>query len=1425
MDNAIKFGKFLNLDAIEISLATRYKSSLKKGDLEFDLTDVEWFSPFTLSLLWCWIFQCKTAGCKVRLFSPQHDSLAAYFFRTVDLPGKLRSEGVLVEKDSPEGKTLRIGKLAAFDVFKSKRECDAYLDSLADEDQQAALLNTNDFPDIVRTGHFASIVLAELTDNTFTHGRGLNSHYLAFEADRAVAGHRKPHPIFTDFHGEPYVEICVGDSSNRSIVQTLQDQVLPNYQPDIEVGKQHKFTEAERTLLYAFEYGSTSNPQARLNKIQAFLDSQAENPAEIETGLYSNLSLARLYKGQLIVRAGGLIASIDCSGVATRPRAAFRLLAGPERLVTLKGSTVVLRVPVRLSSSGKQVAPLAPVGIRTAVPVRISVISPPSMSEPSFDAKILPYIETEISKGGSERKAPLIACCLDGLRGPTMVLPGLLSLLAKIPRHGKGLFVTLDDLEQLRIAREHYSKLGDLQRNQGGLPSRDPSMVVAVSKENAATLYGSYEHPEATYIHEGKIKLPGGALTDLGQCIKTTREKRLQKELKRDGVRHSGHHYLIFKSYYTTTFYEVPRITHDPAVRATLNLWLAGVIQDISPKVIVYTAPFLEPVLEACLSTISDEQRPALIAAFGDKVASTVLEVLKTSKVNNKVLILIDVICTGRFLMQFTRAYPRPEELVVLALIDARPQGTKYYAVSTPGGSVDIPLHSIMKDPLEPIKDRPPNVSASEIFVIDPLTHAPTQYPTPVVEHESEREVLEKLSVQKAFSAGHYSLREKHYVYFLPFKRAFVALGEKIEAWLKQEAVFLRTTSGIDLSETHIFCLDEDTGLYQLVERATRGSGINGITILNRENLLAPPTCRKTTGTAWFVIPAMASGNTVHQCLEYGPSTGARSVLVSVVLPRVEPKVLLFYQNLTGYREKTTWVHFMFHLPLISYTEETCPICRRVETVKRRIPDVRLQNRLETLFRSTLERESVVYLTSAGGGEVRRDPEFDSVIAREMYLMALYYRSKWDIGARRTLKHEIEDQDNVECLATGAGRASHQNEFRPADVEDRIYHINSLNSLSSTCKNWALKQHKIPRLFALQLRGFSVLCPGALRDHLGELIAKSIGHRAIYEILLTEACLQPELFWDALDDSPKPQDPESLELYTELVEFVRRNGTGLASEGLFKLHELREHLHRSRSWGNTIQSLIASINDPNSSREEIDTNLSAFMNQGFKEGQTLYSYLRRTLLWPQLKIYLPVIDTAWADFCDAVREFETHLKFENRESMEELRRYRETLEQKKRIFLQVIDRIAVRPGPVLEELRKLAPSEAVSSAQIFDIEVADDCPSIAMLREDFITCMQNLLANAHFHGNTDPNKTRFRFVSHRGAFSKVLLEVYQTSSWKKSERLEGGLYDVRTRLQIYGASMKIVKKFQVNQPFLLIKFLSWPIYQSNDIEEAVGGAQ
>ena len=392
--------------------------------------------------------------------------------------------------------------------------------------------------------------------------------------------------------------------------------------------------------------------------------------------------------------------------------------------------------------------------------------------------------------------------------------------------------------------------------------------------------------------------------------------------------------------------------------------------------------------------------------------------------------LLLDVLCTGRFLSEFLSAFPSPESVDVIALVDARLGTQRYFSYQSEKRTFDIPVASIIRHHVETLTDRPASIRPRDVFIIDSKTHAPTRYvlpDEPKPDDEGEAVTLEKLASGNALSIGHYSWRDRHYLFRSPFEKAFRALHSDISKWLVSEYNELITiTPGLRVDTMQIFCLDEESGLFQTAAEALRGENVSTVTLLTRADIEAPPAdVQSSSDLVWCIMPSAVSGKTIEQTLDFACRLTSKRIRLSVIISRLDHETEHFYGGLQQYKEKRIEIHFRFAINLLWFNSINCPLCARANILQACIEHLGPEHvELLSLLELTFKRERVEELSSASAGPRSGSGDGDLTPAQEAHLLSLYSQASRDIECRTALKEELSREGNVDVLATTAGRLS-----------------------------------------------------------------------------------------------------------------------------------------------------------------------------------------------------------------------------------------------------------------------------------------------------------------------------------------------------------------------------------------------------------------
>lgn len=545
-------------------------------------------------------------GGRVTLKPPRHDTFAANFLQKTRFFQRAAALGCEVGGGADTLEFPKFKGVAAFETFGTAGELKTYCEALADHRQLRLLISGDIPPEIISTGQFRRTVLFELADNTFTHAAGRNSHFAAFQALEKQE-ERQQHPLIATFGAQGYVEIAVGDSGTNNIIDTLRPYLPGDFSEPRKLRVLGgKLTKDDKTLLFAFEFDSTSNAAAREAKVRAYLENGGDDVRGVATGLYENLWLAHLYNGQILARVAGRILSVDysmCRSPEDEPKFTVLKKVRGQQLANLEGSIVALRVPVTRQLSANTLRPSSvehttekDVSVRNVM-VRLGATGRVSAADLIAGTGLL---RKTLADPSSRRSVVVVH--LTDTQLPLKVLSAYLRLIVRLPRGGRGLLVMLDDENTVRLLSEEWQRLvveRDLHLRPDVLA---PSLVVAANQTTVATIFGATDYMEATSATSGALHLPWGHTVPLQVILEKSLSQILAQSLEAPSTRHTGGFYLIERRYYVGTFYEVRRLDKDPWLRRLLQKWILIRLDEARPSVIVSNATFLELILRDALA-------------------------------------------------------------------------------------------------------------------------------------------------------------------------------------------------------------------------------------------------------------------------------------------------------------------------------------------------------------------------------------------------------------------------------------------------------------------------------------------------------------------------------------------------------------------------------------------------------------------------------------------------------------------------------------------------------------------------------------------------------------------------------------------------------------------------------------------------------
>ena len=350
---SIQIGGVVSHSAFESILSTRYLPSLKiaSGAVEFDLRRLCAIDPFSLSLLYLWICELRAMGKTVSIrFADSEDIFAETDRDVSDLKRRintlarfselgfdshLRRIGVNVDpilspthpaySGEPQDEQVTLFRhlatqtdleaaLQSFDLESTDLEGTSPSSSVGHRRPRFDL-------DVVRSGEIKNIVLRELGQNIFDHGKGLFGHVIV-SASPELQGTRlerenlllernngrlsPENPFFQTLGSTPYVTVIISDKG-PGLSKTLGPFFPDKIQKTAKVRRPHPSALIE----YAFLRHTTRKSNEERRAFYELLMDKSEIQNLPATGLYWVKQVAKDFRGLLSVRSDGKYVCYD----------------------------------------------------------------------------------------------------------------------------------------------------------------------------------------------------------------------------------------------------------------------------------------------------------------------------------------------------------------------------------------------------------------------------------------------------------------------------------------------------------------------------------------------------------------------------------------------------------------------------------------------------------------------------------------------------------------------------------------------------------------------------------------------------------------------------------------------------------------------------------------------------------------------------------------------------------------------------------------------------------------------------------------------------------------------------------------------------------------------------------------------------------
>jgi adenine/guanine phosphoribosyltransferase-like PRPP-binding protein/anti-sigma regulatory factor (Ser/Thr protein kinase) len=917
----ILFPERVTLGALEEALRLHFKSSKSAQSVQFDLTSTKWIGLLPSAELWNWATHLvsRPRPIKTELMLPPAGSIGPLLGDVIfglGLARDLAHRGVSIETQ------VRSESRAGFALETFERLSRGELESL-----ESRLLESR-FGEAARTVIEEAVhhVLFELLENAGIHGAQHEGHFIArvsTSSGRRPGGDVGVMRVFP--RGTEYLELLVWDQG-PGIETELSSAVPDDYKVPWQIGTGRRHTtRAERVLAWAFEFSSTSNPQARLERISAILESEDIPVSRVATGLFNALNTVRHNGGQLVVRSTSALLSFDFAEAVPVVSGARELGGGA--LANLPGTHYLLRLPLHawtptVSDGSRKISLSRDATITVVSELRSLTTSDLEESTVVHDA--ISLIDAHLGRQGKKPGIVLIP-----------PVPARLSsrALAVLATALSSLDFRDSDVIWLDPAAEDV--IGTPLTRQGKR-SGAKFLIGDPQSGRFAAFDGLYDATEVSLEEE--------VLGSIRSGLAMYYEDLISQSFRSPETRLRGR-FLIPGRYYTDTYYYlVPCLESSYMVRACAYV-IALKFRSEGITLVVTTSRVVTRIAHAvaealggmgakCPDVISRQDRDPSPAW----VINAMLDVHNLE--SQRVLVISDVICTTETIISLLSTMLAAQTLSCFTLVDARPSGERS-PLATRTRLVQV--HSFVAHPITPHHDflhvrleREAGLGVAEgterVFVIDARTKAPTLFQRSTFPRFTAVDVIRRLRPgSPALNCGHLVHNDRHYVYFLDVPQLTLEFRTELEEWFRDEFAHVHQTR--EARDWNVMLYNPDGSLTWLKTYLSSLAQRPKVLEVSQEELAARPKLTPgRAGEAWIgILPVMASAKTLMRFADFLAEKRPSMILFFAVAVRSAEWLRSFLANVTTYKSYPINVAFFLEFPFGTFGKgrEFCPLCHR----------------------------------------------------------------------------------------------------------------------------------------------------------------------------------------------------------------------------------------------------------------------------------------------------------------------------------------------------------------------------------------------------------------------------------------------------------------------------------------------------------------
>jgi hypothetical protein len=933
----VVFADAVTVGSIEQKIRDQAAASRRAQRVLFDLRTVQFVGLFPMTLLARWIEDLLSV-------ERQRNSSRTV---TVKLPSML------------EGQVARMLLDMGFAQFV--RECGGTIDPFSPYDPKNGLPITSiddrttlltrlhslrsDFAfrcDIRRdwesvVAETFNVVMFELAENALIHAQ--TSATLAAKLTEASGSGDQVGLMRLYPRGVQYLEVVVSDNG-KGLSKSLaapKTWTPPGFLRRGHSGSKRHLNDAEKAVLFSFEYGSTSDPDGRIARIAELLGGlESVDPGDVPTGLYCVLRTVHAVRGQLLVRTPNAIVSFDFFDNPDRPDVRFKESLGLETLGRLPGTHFLLRLPLIESLPAPE---SATVDTESPLAVSVSEAFPPQGAETFNEAVAIQQglmtVAAHLQSLADQDGLTVIPPAAGGLssRGRTVFAAGLVSML-----RGRQSVMWL---ENSMLFESTAPVVGSTPQ-----PLVHPFTCVGDPFENTWLIS---PHAGARLHPAERGRLPESYLAEVLGSLEEHFTSRLRLELVSNAIRRTDGPFRFRDRYYTKLFFDIATLLDDPTWRLFLAYWVALRLlkngRGYNIDLLIATPLALSEIAAVGAHLLSRRvSRPISASALpGNPLVSQVGRLVSEHRGEN-IAIITDVVSTGRTLERILeQSAPDVTPQSILTLVDGRPELERGEFRSRRLPSAYL-LETLVEETFRTEPFLPPTLVKEGLKgfqTVDPDTHRLTFHAVASGPRQSRETFLhETLPETRAITVGHTDRDGKHFTFFINLRVFFHEQRSNLVAWIVEssnewKASLTAEPDVTDHPEPSLYILSRSGELSWTADdlELRRRFGPQGVSHHASQKDLCIAVGKSPSPHCVVLLPALASGRTARDVLRTIANGGARSVLLLVIASRATNEQWQFLESVTrlGSACDTRIERFIdFEVDAFDPHAGGCPICNHV---------------------------------------------------------------------------------------------------------------------------------------------------------------------------------------------------------------------------------------------------------------------------------------------------------------------------------------------------------------------------------------------------------------------------------------------------------------------------------------------------------------